>query len=94
MKNIDSEKHVTSTTVAIGRLVYILRIVLLSWGLYIMRGTGHEQSRVRGSLATSRCRRWRLPPDRWWPFSVRQGSWAFIFEESGRVSGAYKVELI
>ena len=29
--------------VAIGRLVYILRIVLLSWGLYIMRGTGREQ---------------------------------------------------
>ena len=30
-------------SVAIGRLVYILRIVLLSWGLYIMRETGCEQ---------------------------------------------------
>ena len=31
-----------SISVAIGRL-YILRIVLLSWGLCIVRGTGREQ---------------------------------------------------
>ena len=29
--------------VAIGRLMYVLCIVLLSWGLYIMRVTGREQ---------------------------------------------------
>ena len=33
----------TTNSVAIGSLVYILRILLLSWGLYIMRGTGREQ---------------------------------------------------
>ena len=54
---------------------------------------------VRGSLETTRCRRWRLPPDRWCPLAVTGGggesrSWAFILEESGRVSGADKVVLI
>ena len=29
---------------------------------------------VRGSLATARCRRWRLPPDRWWPLAVTGGN--------------------
>ena len=45
--------------VAIGRLVYMLRIVLLSWG-YI--------------LYSACCRRWRLPPDRWWPLAVTGGN--------------------
>ena len=49
------------------------RIVLLSWVLCIVRGTGLKQW-FGGSLATARYRRWRLPPDRWWPLAVTRGN--------------------
>ena len=35
---------------------------------------GRVLNSVRGSLATARCRRWRLPPDRWWPLEVAGGN--------------------
>ena len=44
---------------------------------------------VRGCIATSRCRRRRLPPDGWWPLAVAGAgelvSLACILEESRRV---------
>ena len=49
-----------------------------------------SQTVVRGRLATSCCRRERLPPDGWWPLAVAGGggglvSWACILRESRRV---------
>ena len=43
---------------------------------------------VRGSLATACCRRWRLPPDRWWPLAVTGGNQVvgcLVLEESRRI---------
>ena len=42
---------------------------------------------VRGCIATSSCRRRRLPPDGWWPLAVAGGlfSLAYILDKNRRV---------
>ena len=40
---------------------------------------------VRGCIATSRCRRRRLPPDGWWPLAVAGGvSQSDVYLEESR----------
>ena len=70
-------------------------MVLLSWGLYIMSGTGRDQwfgvAYQRHVVGVGDCRLTGGGLLRW---QEELGSWAFLLEESGRVSGAYKVVLI
>ena len=61
------------TTVVIVRIgVYTSDIVIGTGIVYCTRS--RSQTVVLGSLATSCCRRGRLPPDGWWPLAVAGGS--------------------
>ena len=52
--------------------VYTSNIVIGTGIIYCTRSG--SQTVVQGRLATSCCRRGRLPPDGWWPFAVAGGS--------------------
>ena len=76
-------------------IVYILWIVLLSWGLCIMRGTGREQwfgvAKQRHVVGAGDCRMTGGGLWRWQGEIIQLGVYS---EQRRRVSGIYKVDLI